>query len=166
MEGWQIELLGGMQSWRDSLKFASRIELSAVLVATAFAAKTLKTTKLASQAFPENVLHGRQVAEGTEARKRLALYLDQVNLLRARMEHSAHRLSRLSIPGLEILVLSIGAVTQRRHLFVEGQMIWRELVRGVAEYPMVYRILLNPKASGDEIANDLFIPAALVNVAR
>jgi len=166
LDRWQVQVLGEMQGWRDCFKSASRTDVSAALVSTAFAAKNLKATKLDSQSFPESFLHGRQVAESPEARRRLVLYADQVNLLRAGVEHSAHPLSRLAVPGLEVLVLSILAVSQTRRLFSEGQMLWRELVRGIAEYPITYRILLNSYSSADEIADDLFVPAALVGEKR
>jgi hypothetical protein len=162
LEGSQLELLREMQAWRDDLRSASRAEVSAVLVATAFAAKILKSTTLALQPFPEDFLHGRQLAEGREAQIRLASYLDQVNRLRANLEHSPHPLARLAMPGFQILVLSLGAVIHHRHVFSEGQMLWRELVRGVADYPKVYRILLNPRCSADEVADDLFVPTALI----
>src|SRR5262249_28116038 len=158
----ELELLRDMQDWRDHLGSAARAEVSAVLVATAFAVKILRRTRLASQSFPEGLLHGSRVAQGRTAKARLGSYLDQVNRLHARLEHAQHRLGGLAIPGIQIVAFSLAAVVHRGHLFREGQMLWRELVRGVADYPTVYRILLDPRCSADEVANDLFVPAALI----
>src|SRR5215467_5954948 len=151
-------VLGEMQAWRDSLGSAPRAEVAAVLVATAFAAKQLKPVKLASMPFPEALLHGRTVAGYAEARTALALYVDQVNQLRDVARSSPDRLDRLTAPGLEILALSIHAVSESRQLFLQGQCLWRELLRGVTEYPAVYRALLNPRAGAEQIADDLFLP--------
>jgi hypothetical protein len=159
-----VAVLKEMQAWRDSLASGSRSEVSAALVSTAFAAKQLKTMQLASQAFPESLLHGRTMASSTEAFAGITAYLGHVNRLRLAAEQSVNRLHRLAAPGLEILVLSIEAVVHRRQLFGEGQGLWRELVRGIADYPAVYRQLLEPKAGAEEIADDLFLPAALVPI--
>jgi hypothetical protein len=163
-EALDVGALRNMQCWRDSLAAASRTEVSAALVATAFAARQLKAMEIAAQGFPENLLHGRVAAPSSETLVRLAAYVEQVNRLRFTAERSADRLTRLSAPGLEILVLSIQAVTQARQLLAEGQGLWRELVRGVADYPAVYRQLLDPAAGADEIADDLFLPAALAPI--
>ena len=99
--------------------------------------------EIAAQGFPESLLHGRAVAPSPDTLVRLTAYVEQVNRLRFTAEQSADRLTRLAAPGLEILVLSIQAVTQARQLLAEGQGLWRELVRGVADYPAVYRQLLD-----------------------
>src|SRR5262245_48472404 len=158
----ESELLREMQAWRDHLASAARAEVSAVLVATAFAVKMLRRTRLAAQSFPESLLHGSPVAESRPTKARLGSYLDQLNRLHAGLEHAPHCLGGLAIPGIQIVVFSLAAVVHRGHLFREGQMLWRELVRGVADYPEVYRILLDPQCSADEVANDLFVPAALI----
>jgi hypothetical protein len=159
-----VEALREMQAWRDCLKSAERSEVAAALAATAFAAKQLKALKLAWHPFPEKFLHGRTVVGCPEVRAGLALYVDELKRLHATARHSPDVLNRLAAPGLEILALSIQAVSQNRQLFVEGQNLWRELIRGVIEYPSVYRALIDPHAGAEEIADDLFLPAALIRI--
>ena len=156
-EALDVGALRNMQCWRDSLAAASRSEVSAALVATAFAARQLKVMEIAAQGFPESLLHGRVAAPSPDTLVRLTAYVEQVNRLRFTAEQSADRLTRLAAPGL-----SIQAVTQARQLLAEGQGLWRELVRGVADYAAVYRQLLDPAAAAETIADDLFLPAALV----
>jgi hypothetical protein len=161
-----VDILKDMQVWRDTFASASTTEVSAALVATAYAAKQLKRMRLADQPFPDNLLHGRCVVGGAEATARLARYVTEVNRLRVMAEDSANRLNRLAAPGLEILVLSLHAVSGSRRLLREGQVLWHELMRGVAGYPTVYRTLVNPAATAAEIADDLFLPAALIRLHR
>jgi hypothetical protein len=157
-----IDILKDMQAWRDTFASAATTEVSAALAATAYAAKQLKHMRLAGQPFPDALLHGRCKADDAEAMARLAHYLDQVNRLRHMAEHSENPLNRLAAPGLEILALSLHAVSRGRRMLHEGQALWRELMRGVAEYPTVYRTLVNPAATAGEIADDLFLPGALI----
>jgi hypothetical protein len=159
-----VDILKDMQVWRDTFASASTTEVGAALAATAYAAKQLKHMRLAGQPFPDGLLHGRCKAGDAEAMARLAHYLDQVNRLRDMAENSANPLNRLAAPGLEILVLSLHAVSRGRRLLHEGQALWRELRRGIQHYPMVYRSLVDPAARTEEIADDLFVPAALLRL--
>jgi hypothetical protein len=160
-----VGILRDLQGWRDALADADRAEACAALVATAFAVRQLKSLDLAGQAFPDGLLHGRTTAASPEALAALSAYVDQLNQLRRAAQQSDDRLHRLLAPGLEIVVLSIRALMHKRQLLLEGQALWRELTRGIADYPAVYRQLVAPDASAEQIADDLFLPAALVPIA-
>jgi hypothetical protein len=161
-----IDVLKDMQAWRDTFASASTTEVGAALAATAYAAKQLKRMRLSGQPFPDGFLHGRCKADDAEATARLALYAGYLKRLRDTAEHSENPLNRLAAPGLEILALSLHAVSRGRRALVEGRLLWRELMRGVVEYPTVYRTLVNPAATAGEIADDLFLPAALIRLQR
>ena len=159
-----VRILRDMQGWRDTLAAAERSEVGAALVSTAFAARSLKTIMLAAQGFPGGLLHGR-AAPTSGALAGLTAYVEQLCLLCSSAQRSPERLHRLAAPGLDIIGLSLQSVMHRRQLLAEGQALWRELVRGIPDYPVVYRQLLGPGAGAEEIADDLFLPAALVPIA-
>jgi hypothetical protein len=150
-----------IKQFRKFVSVSADDEMAGALVATAMAVKHLRETSLTTRRFPDSYLHGVQLADTAEQKGLLSLYLMEVIELHKTVKGSPNPSHGLLATGYSVVIHSVRAVARDPEIFVEGRLLWRDLMRGVNEYPSAYCDLWNATATDERIWGDLFIPAML-----
>jgi hypothetical protein len=136
---------------------------SEALLSTSMATKFLRGTSRTAQPFPDSYLAANTIAIDLAAKSMLVAYARELLQLELRAVSSPLPLTRMIAPGFGILANSVEAVAQGSAIFLqEGRELWQVMLRGLPAFSQTYREKMNPDASEEDIASELFVPIVLV----
>jgi hypothetical protein len=165
---------GALQAWSDSgakkeadaflsvLQVADDGEASLVLAGTAAATKLLRVTRHVSRPLPEKLLNGQALVVSPKDRASVSAYLLELISVHNTLCVSEKPRMQLVAPGVAVLMHSLRAVSRGPEFLVNGRLIWRELMRGLALFPETYREAFKPAATAEEVSAALYVPRMLV----
>jgi hypothetical protein len=152
-----------IQRCRERLEVQNIKSISVALLSTSAAVKFLRRTTRTTQSFPDGYLAADTVAVDHASKTMLASYASELLHLELAAAASPLPLARLIAAGFGILANSIEAVAQGSMISLqEGRQLWNVLLRGLPAFSQTYREIMNPDASDEDIACDLFVPIILV----
>jgi hypothetical protein len=136
---------------------------SEALLSTSMATKFLRRTSRTARPFPDSYLAADTIAVDLAAKSMLVAYARELLQLELRAVGSPLPLTRMIAPGFGILANSVEAVAQGSAIFLqEGRELWQVMLRGLPAFSQTYREKMNPDASEEDIASELFVPIVLI----